>query len=121
VSGRWLFERRAMQRRANRIAAKRKRPKKSDNRCTSCGGSETVPALDSAGNSYMGCARCVVVVPPQLRRIVLDLNPLTLVEILDCVSERVNRYKAQGKPVPHMTRVALTMLHEALAIPKVSP
>lgn len=92
MSGRWLFERQAMQRRANRIAAKRRRPTK---------------LRESTAR----------VLANHERRIVLDLNPLTLVEILDCVSERVNRLRAQGKPVPHMTRLALTMLHEALAIP----
>jgi hypothetical protein len=90
VTGRWLFERRAAQRRANRVAAKRRRK----------------PSASTAQ-----------VLASHERRIVLDLNPLTLVEIMDCVSERVNQCRAQGKPVPHMTRVALTMLHEALALP----
>lgn len=89
---RWLFERQAVTRRANRAVAKRRRPA-------------------SPGEST---AR---VLANHERRITLDLNPLTLVEILDCVTDRVNRLRSAGRPVPHMTQLALTMLHEALAIP----
>lgn len=47
------------------------------------------------------------------KRITLDLAPLTLTEILDCVVERVTRLQTEGKPIPHITRIALEMLHEA--------
>jgi hypothetical protein len=45
----------------------------------------------------------------------LDLAPGTFAEVLDCVVERVWRYEQAGKPVPHITRIALKMLHEATA------
>ncbi len=33
-------------------------------RCVSCGGSQFIDAVDNHGQSYQGCARCVVVWPP---------------------------------------------------------
>jgi hypothetical protein len=50
-------------------------------------------------------------------RIHLDLNPATLVEILDCVAERVVKLQDAGQPIPHITSIALKMLHEATARP----
>lgn len=46
-------------------------------------------------------------------RIVIDVAPWTFAEILDCVVARVRGYQRRSEPVPHITQVALKMLHEA--------
>jgi hypothetical protein len=38
--------------------------------CWCCGGSEFVDAVDNRGEAYKGCARCVIVLPPELRKAV---------------------------------------------------
>lgn len=106
----WLFQRRAASRRRT------PKPRSSTPRCSNCQGTAFIPALDNLGNRYMGCARCVVA-PPQLRRICLDVNPLIVAEIIDCVSERINRIRGEGKPIPAATRIAFNVLHDLLRKP----
>jgi hypothetical protein len=55
-------------------------------------------------------------VPPP--RIVLDVSPYTLAEIMDCVAARVRGFQRRGERVPHITAIALKMLHEATAKPR---
>ena len=38
-------------------------------RCMSCGGKEFVKAVDNHGEEYEGCARCVIVIPPELQQV----------------------------------------------------
>jgi hypothetical protein len=37
-------------------------------KCGVCGGRVFVNAVDNHGNKYRGCARCVIVLPPELRK-----------------------------------------------------
>ena len=55
------------------------------------------------------------------KRITLDLAAPTLSEIMDCVVDRVMRLRSEDKPVPHITQIALKMLHEAINVPARPP
>ena len=57
--------------------------------------------------------------PPAPPRIQLDLARETHALILDCVAERAARYQAEGKPVPHLLAIAVTMLSAAAV--KITP
>lgn len=35
-------------------------------RCGNCGGRDFVPAIDNDGRAYNGCARCILVMPPEV-------------------------------------------------------
>lgn len=57
-------------------------PRPRADRCTSCGGTEFVQAVDNDGRSYPGCARCIVCLPagaiqaPRLLRLTAALDAL---------------------------------------------
>lgn len=36
--------------------------------CSNCGGSDFVSAVDNHGQAYMGCSRCVIVLPEELAK-----------------------------------------------------
>lgn len=81
-------------------------------RCTSCGGSTFINAIDNHGQSYRGCAMCRV--GPPTNRVTLDLAVVTVEELLSCVHDRIARCQQAGVEVPHITKVAGKMLREAL-------
>jgi hypothetical protein len=49
-----------------------------------------------------------------MKRVVLDLAPATLSEVLDCIIERVTRLRDAEQPVPHITMIALSMIDDAM-------
>lgn len=44
-------------------------------RCGVCGGTRFVKAVDNHGEEYLGCARCVIVMPEDVERIVPRSKP----------------------------------------------
>lgn len=51
-------------------------------------------------------------------RIVVDLARATVIELLDCVSERILRHDAAGTEPEHITNVAWQMMNDALYGPE---
>ncbi len=93
-------------------------------RCLICGGTEFVDAVDNDGESYRGCAKCVVTLPDAARGALARINAREAIERqprfslrkLVAAQQRINEVAGDPSFVHPFTAEQLAMMSFALGV-----